>query len=91
MTIPKVSGSEDFSEFQKVAPGFFFFLGAPPKGKDFKTAPSNRSPLFDIDEDQLPVGARTLAALAVDFLQRKSSAPAAARCPVRRRAAPAGD
>ena len=71
MVIPKVSGSEDFSEFQKVAPGFFYFLGAPPKGADFKTAPSNHSPLFDIDEDQLPVGARTLAALAVDFLQRK--------------------
>lgn len=70
MIIPKVSGSEDFSEFQKVAPGFFFFLGAPPKGKDFKTAPSNHSPLFDVDEDQLPVGARTLAALAVDFLKR---------------------
>lgn len=71
MIIPKVSGSEDFSEFQKVAPGFFYFLGAPPKGKDFKTAPSNHSPLFDIDEEQMPVGARTLAALAVDFLQRK--------------------
>lgn len=71
MIIPKVSGSEDFSEFQKVAPGFFYFLGAPPKGADFNKAPSNHSPLFDIDEDQLPVGARTLAALAVDFLQRK--------------------
>ncbi|MBB6560908.1 amidohydrolase [Acidovorax soli] len=70
MVIPKVSGSEDFSEFQKVAPGFFYFLGAPPKGADFNKAPSNHSPLFDIDEDQLPVGARTLAALAVDFLQR---------------------
>ena len=65
MVIPKVSGSEDFSEFQKVAPGFFYFLGAPPKGADFKTAPSNHSPLFDIDEAQLPVGARSLAALAV--------------------------
>lgn len=71
MIIPKVSGSEDFSEFQKVAPGFFHFLGAPPKGVEFSKAPSNHSPLFDIDEDQLPVGARTLAALAVDFLQRK--------------------
>ncbi|KRD16434.1 N-acyl-L-amino acid amidohydrolase [Acidovorax sp. Root275] len=71
MIIPKVSGSEDFSEFQKVAPGFFYFLGAPPKGADFNKAPSNHSPLFDIDEDQLPVGARSLAALAVDFLQRK--------------------
>ncbi|WP_342129347.1 amidohydrolase [Hydrogenophaga sp. OTU3427] len=68
--IPKVSGSEDFSEFQKVVPGFFYFLGAPPKGKDYRTAPPNHSPLFDIDEDQLPVGARSLAALAVDFLQR---------------------
>ncbi|MDP3230003.1 MAG: amidohydrolase [Acidovorax sp.] len=71
MIIPKVSGSEDFSEFQKVVPGFFYFLGAPPKGVEFSKAPSNHSPLFDIDEDQLPVGARTLAALAVDFLQRK--------------------
>ena len=68
--IPKVSGSEDFSEFQKVVPGFFYFLGAPPKGKDFTKAPPNHSPQFDIDEDQLPVGARSLAALAVDFLQR---------------------
>lgn len=71
MVIPKISGSEDFSEFQKVVPGFFFFLGAPPKGKDFAKAPPNHSPLFDFDEDQMPVGARSLAALAVDFLQRK--------------------
>ena len=71
VVIPKVSASEDFSEFQKVIPGFFFMLGAPPKGVDYAKAPSNHSPLFDIDEDQLPVGARTLAALAVDFLQRK--------------------
>lgn len=71
MLIPKVSGSEDFSEFQKLVPGFFYFLGAPPKGQDFTKAAPNHSPLFDIDEAQLPVGARSLAALAVDFLQRK--------------------
>jgi len=71
MVIPKVAGSEDFSEFQKVVPGFFYFLGAPPKGKEFAKAPPNHSALFDIDEDQLPNGARSLAALAVDFLQRK--------------------
>jgi amidohydrolase len=68
--VPKVAGSEDFSEFQKVVPGFFYFLGAPPKGKDPAKAAPNHSPQFDIDEDQLPVGARSLAALAVDFLQR---------------------
>ena len=65
MVIPKVSGSEDFSEFQKVVPGFFYFLGAPPKGKEFTKAPPNHSALFDVDEDQFPVGARSLAALAV--------------------------
>ena len=70
MVIPKVAGSEDFSEFQKVVPGFFYFLGAPPKGVDFAKAPPNHSPQFDIDEDQLPTGARSLAALAVDFLRR---------------------
>lgn len=68
--IPKVPGSEDFSEFQKVVPGFFYFLGAPPKGKSHTTASPNHSPQFDIDEDQLAVGARTLAALAMDFLLR---------------------
>lgn len=68
--MPKVSGSEDFSEFQKQVPGFFYFLGATPAGKDYRTAPANHSALFDIDEKQLPVGARSLAALAVDYLLR---------------------
>ena len=71
VVIPKVAGSEDFSEFRKVVPGFFYILGAPPRGKEFAKAPPNHSALFDIDEDQLPTGARSLAALAVDFLRRK--------------------
>ena len=70
--IPKLSGSEDFSEFQKVVPGFFYFLGAPPAGQDFAKAPTSHSALFDIDERQLPTGARSLAALAVDYLQRNA-------------------
>jgi amidohydrolase len=68
--IPKVSGSEDFSEFQKVVPGFFYFLGATPKGKEAATAPANHSPMFDFDEAALPVGARSLAVLALDFLAK---------------------
>jgi amidohydrolase len=68
---PKLSGSEDFSEFQKVVPGFFFILGAPPKGKTTATAAPNHSPAFDFDEDALAVGAKTLSALALDFLARR--------------------
>ncbi len=71
VVIPKVSGSEDFSEFQKVAPGFFFILGATPKGKTAADAAPNHSPAFDFDEDAMAVGAKALGALALDSLARK--------------------
>lgn len=71
MVIPKISGSEDFSEFQKKVPGFFYILGALPAGKTPATAAPNHSPAFDFNEDALPVGVRTLSALALDFLARK--------------------
>lgn len=70
MIVPKSSGSEDFSEFQKAVPGFFFFLGATPKGKTPTTAAPNHSPAFDFDEDAMAVGAKALGALALDFLHR---------------------
>jgi len=66
--VPKLSASEDFSEFQKKVPGLFFFVGSTAAGKDPRTAPVNHSPLYQVDEAALPVGARALAALAVDFL-----------------------
>ncbi|MFT4101180.1 MAG: amidohydrolase [Burkholderiaceae bacterium] len=67
IVIPLVSGSEDFSDYQLKVPGFFFILGAPPKGRP--PAP-NHSPQFDFDEDAMPVGAKALAALALDELER---------------------
>ena len=67
---PKVSASEDFSEYQKIAPGVYVFLGATPKGKTPATAASNHAPNFDFDEDALPVGVRVLSALALDYLSR---------------------
>lgn len=70
MLIPKVSGSEDFSEFQKVVPGFFYILGALPAGKTPATAAPNHSPAFDFDEAAMPVGVKTLSVLALDYLAR---------------------
>lgn len=67
---PKSSGSEDFSEFQKKVPGFFYFLGAIPPGKTPETAAPNHSPAFDFDENAMPVGVRTLSALTLDYLAR---------------------
>jgi amidohydrolase len=44
--VPKVTGSEDFSFFQRVVPGLFVFLGITPAGLDPKKAAPNHSPRF---------------------------------------------
>ena len=63
---PKLTGSEDFSKYQQVIPGFFFFVGITPP--DEKHAAPNHSPHFRIDESGLKLGVRALAQLAVDYL-----------------------
>lgn len=60
--------SEDFSYFAQRAPGMFVNLGVTPPGVDPAKAPTNHSPLFFADERALPVGVRTMAGLAVDYL-----------------------
>ena len=68
---PLVTAAEDFSFFAQRAPGLFVFLGATRTGVDPTTAPANHSPLFDVDEAVLPLGVRTLANLAADFLSQR--------------------
>ena len=63
---PKLTGSEDFSKYQQVIPGLFFFLGITPP--ETKHAAPNHSPRFYIDESGLLLGVRALAHLALDFL-----------------------
>jgi amidohydrolase len=63
--------SEDFSYYAQRAPGLFIFLGATRKGVDPATAPANHSPFFEVDEAVLPLGVRTLANLAVDYLSQR--------------------
>jgi amidohydrolase len=65
---PPVTASEDFSFFAQKAPGLFVFLGSNKPGVDPRSAPVNHSPLYDVDELVLPLGVRTLAHLAVDYL-----------------------
>ncbi len=80
-TLVKVSGerevitpqlktiAEDFSFFANEVPGLYFYLGSVPDGQDPSTAPSNHSPLFDVDESVLDIGTRALSHLAIDYLQ----------------------
>ena len=66
--VPPTTTSEDFSYFQKAAPGMFVFLGVTPPETPPDQAAPNHSPLFFADERALPVGVRLLANLAVDYL-----------------------
>jgi amidohydrolase len=65
----KLSGaSEDFSEFAKIVPGLYVYLGITPRGQDPSKAAPNHSPEFFVDERALVVGTRTLAYLAAELL-----------------------
>ena len=66
----RVMVAEDFSYFQQQVPGMFYFVGITPRGEDMAKAAPNHSQRFTIDESGLLQGARSLAALAVDFLSQ---------------------
>jgi len=66
-----VMGAEDFSILAQKVPGMFFFLGITPPDEDPREAPANHSPLFHIHEPALKYGVRSLAYLAIDYLNRR--------------------
>ncbi|WP_457628025.1 M20 family metallopeptidase [Persephonella sp.] len=63
-------GGEDFAEYLMKVPGTFIRLGIRNEEKGIK-APLH-SPLFDIDEDALPVGASVMAYLAYKWVEEHS-------------------
>ena len=62
-----ITGAEDFTYFQREAPGLFLFLGITPPEQVGK-APANHSPLFFVEEKALITGVRALANLAIDYM-----------------------
>ena len=68
---PKTTGAEDFSVYQQKIPGLFYFVGISPPGADLSKVSDNHSPKFFVDESGLLLGIRSLAALAVDYLQMR--------------------
>ena len=63
-----VMGAEDFAYYAQEVPGFFFFVGSTPVGKEASTAPSNHSPQYFLDEAALPLATRALLQVSLDFL-----------------------
>ncbi|MFD0797360.1 amidohydrolase [Maribacter chungangensis] len=61
-----VTGAEDFSYFQREAPGFFFFLGGMTPGNT-ESFP-HHTPDFKIDDSDLLLGVRALTEMSLDYL-----------------------
>ena len=66
-TTSPVMASEDFSWYQKKAPGAIMFLGVGDEEK--KTNFAQHHPKFNSDDDALPTGVAALASVAYDFLK----------------------
>ena len=69
VVLPLVTGSEDFAHYADVVPGLFYYVGITPPGKDARAVADNHSPLFYIDEPGIALATRSLAAVAIDYLQ----------------------
>lgn len=63
-----VTGSEDFSEFQRKVPGVYAFLGSSPLKVDPNALPVNHSPYFDINEPAMETGVRAHCYAALKML-----------------------
>ena len=62
--------AEDFSYYQQVIPGFFYFLGVGNKSKGL--APAWHTAEFDVDEESLIVGVKVMSNVLLDYLDRHS-------------------
>jgi amidohydrolase len=65
-------GAEDFSYYQKVIPGFFYFLGVGNRAKGITA--QIHTPDFDVDEESLVIGVRTMANVLLDYLDQHKAA-----------------
>jgi amidohydrolase len=63
-----VMGAEDFSFYQKVIPGFYYWLGVRNEAKGISAMV--HTPRFDVDEDCLVIGVKVMATVVLDYLER---------------------
>ena len=64
-------GAEDFSLFQKVVPGFFYFLGVGNKAKGITAM--IHTPEFEADEEALVIGVNVMSNVLLDYLERNTN------------------
>jgi amidohydrolase len=69
VTMPLVTGAEDFSYYGQKIPGLFFFLGVTPQNADPKEAPTCHSPHFCPDESAMILGVRAMTHLTIAYME----------------------
>jgi amidohydrolase len=67
--VPAETGAEDFSFFANEVPGFYFYVGALPKGKDPETSAPHHTPEFYLDESGFITGVSAMVNLVVDYME----------------------
>ncbi|KAL6492889.1 IAA-amino acid hydrolase ILR1-like 6 [Orobanche gracilis] len=68
-TVQPVMGAEDFSFYSEIIPAAFFYIGI--KNETLGSVHSVHSPHFMLDENALPIGAATHAAIAERYLNER--------------------
>ncbi|MDX2428526.1 MAG: amidohydrolase [Xanthomonadales bacterium] len=66
--------AEDFSEYGRVTPAVFVFLGNWPEDLDPSTQPTNHSPFFNMHEPYMEKGVKAFGHMVVDFLNAQEAA-----------------
>ncbi len=69
LTLQPRTTAEDFSEYGRVTPSLFVFLGNWPEEYDYTEHPTNHSPLFDMYEPYLERGVKAFGHMVIDYLQ----------------------
>jgi metal-dependent amidase/aminoacylase/carboxypeptidase family protein len=72
LAIKPLMPAEDFSYFQKVSPGFYYFLGVGNRAKGITAG--WHTPEFDVDEASLVVGVEVMSNVLFDYLARHAAA-----------------
>jgi amidohydrolase len=63
--------AEDFAYYQKVIPGFYYFLGVGNRAKGITAG--WHTPEFDVDEESLVIGVKVMSNVLLDYLDRHAA------------------
>jgi amidohydrolase len=71
LTLKPFMPAEDFANFQKIIPGFYYFLGVGNRAKGITAGWHTAD--FDVDEESLVVGVKVMSNVLLDYLDRHSA------------------